>query len=39
MRLVIDARGVVRCLYGEEIELAALGSLSISRASQVEPDA
>jgi hypothetical protein len=38
MQMVIDTRGRVRCLYSEEIDLHALGSLSIRRASQVEPD-
>jgi hypothetical protein len=39
MQLVIKPDGQVRCLYGEEIDLTALGSLVISRASHVEPDA
>jgi hypothetical protein len=38
MRLVIDHTGVVRCLYAETINLAALGAVSIRRASHVEPD-
>jgi hypothetical protein len=38
MELVIDRRGDVRCVYGEEIDLALLGQLSIRRASHVEPD-
>jgi len=38
MDLVIRLGGLVQCLYGETIELAALGQLSISRASHVEPD-
>ena len=38
MQLVIESGGVVRCIYGEEIDLAALGSPAISRASHVEPD-
>ena len=38
MQLVIEPGGVVRCIYGEEIDLAALGSPAISRASHVEPD-
>jgi hypothetical protein len=38
MELVIDGRGQVRCIYGEEIDLAVLGQLSIRRASHVEPD-
>jgi hypothetical protein len=38
MQLVIEPGGVVRCIYGEEIDLAALGSPAIVRASHVEPD-
>ena len=38
MLLVIDRRGTVQGLYGEVIDLAALGLLSIRRASHVEPD-
>lgn len=38
MILVTDPHGTVRCLYGELIPLIELGSLSIRRASQVEPD-
>ena len=38
MQLVIEPGGVVRCIYSEEIDLAALGSPAISRASHVEPD-
>jgi hypothetical protein len=38
MRLRIDARGQVVCVYGEAIDLAALGTLVIRRASHVEPD-
>jgi hypothetical protein len=38
MELVIDRQGTVRCVYGEMIDLAALGPPSIRRASQVEPD-
>ena len=38
MELVIDNRGQVRCIYDEAIDLAALGTLSITRASYVEPD-
>ena len=37
MEIFIDRFGSARCLYSEEIELAALGGLSIRRASQVEP--
>jgi hypothetical protein len=38
MQLRIDARGKVSCLYGELIDLRALGTVSIQRASHVEPD-
>jgi hypothetical protein len=38
MQLVIEPDGVVRCVYGEEINLSALGSPVIARASHVEPD-
>jgi hypothetical protein len=38
MQLRIDARGEVCCLYGELIDLASLGTVSIQRASHVEPD-
>ena len=37
MHLVIDARGGVRAVYGELIDLAALGRPAIVRASHVEP--
>ena len=38
MQLVIKPSGAVRCVYGEAIDLAALGSPTIRRASHVEPD-
>jgi len=38
MQLVIEPGGVVRCIYGEEIDLHVLGSPTITRASHVEPD-
>lgn len=38
MLLRIDPGGNITCLYGETIELSALGSLKIRRASHVEPD-
>jgi hypothetical protein len=38
MQLVVEPGGGVRCIYGEEINLHALGTPVISRASQVEPD-
>jgi hypothetical protein len=37
MQILIEPGGTVRCLYGEAIELSALGSLQIRRASHVEP--
>jgi hypothetical protein len=39
MQILIEPGGTVRCLYGEDIELAALGPLQIARASHVEPTA
>jgi hypothetical protein len=39
MLLVVSAGGTIRCLYDESLELAALGPLSISRGSFVEPTA
>jgi len=38
MQLIIDARGNARCVYGEMIDLAAIGRLTIRRGSHVEPD-
>jgi hypothetical protein len=38
MQLVIELGGAVRCVYDETIDLAALGSPAILRASHVEPD-
>lgn len=38
MQLVITPGGAVRCIYSEEIDLAVLGSPTITRASHVEPD-
>ena len=38
MQMVIEPGGVVRCIYSESIDLTALGSPAISRASHVEPD-
>jgi hypothetical protein len=39
MELVISPSGQIRCLYDETIELATLGTLTIQRASHVEPAA
>jgi hypothetical protein len=38
MQLHIDRRGQICCVYGELIDLHALGELAIRRASHVEPD-
>lgn len=38
MQLVVHPDGQVRCIYDEKIDLTALGQLSITRASHVEPD-
>jgi hypothetical protein len=38
MELFIDPGGNIRCIYGEVINLAELGQLSIRRGSHVEPD-
>jgi hypothetical protein len=39
MNLVVGSDGRVRGVFGEEIDLAALGMPRITRASHVEPDA
>ena len=39
MQIVISRSGTIRCLYGEELDLAALGPLNIGRGSHVEPTA
>lgn len=39
MQLIVQRDGIIRCLYGELIDLSALGSPHIRRASFVEPDA
>jgi hypothetical protein len=39
MILAIEPDGTIRCLYSETIDLAELGTLTIRRASHVEPDA
>lgn len=37
MQLMIQPCGKVHCLYGEELDLPQLGSLTIARGSHVEP--
>jgi len=37
MELLIASSGQIHCLYGEEVDLQQLGTLSISRGSHVEP--
>ena len=37
MQLVVEPGGAVRCIYSEQLDLNALGSLAIRRASHVEP--
>jgi hypothetical protein len=39
MELVVDAGGLVRCIYDEALDLREIGKLQITRASHVEPDA
>jgi hypothetical protein len=38
MQLLISPDGSARCVYGETIDLAVLGRMTIARASHVEPD-
>lgn len=38
MQLMFYPGGVVRCVYGETVDLAELGPLQIRRGSHVEPD-
>lgn len=38
MEIVISQTGAARAIYDETIDLAAVGSVSIRRASHVEPD-
>jgi hypothetical protein len=38
MHLLFKPDGAVRAVYGEDIELATLGRVTIARASHVEPD-
>ncbi len=38
MQIIITPAGTARCIYTEEIDLSAIGSPVITRASHVEPD-
>ncbi|WP_435011922.1 hypothetical protein P12x_006156 (plasmid) [Tundrisphaera lichenicola] len=38
MQLIVEPAGRILAIYGEEIDLAALGPIVIHRASSVEPD-
>ena len=37
MELVIHPSGDIQCIYGEAVDLHAMGNLSIARGSHVEP--
>jgi hypothetical protein len=39
MELVVAVNGVTRCIEDEALNLRELGTLQITRASHVEPDA
>jgi len=38
MHLLVTPCGSARCLYGEEVDLHALGAIEIARGSHVDPD-
>ena len=38
MQLVVNQVGEAKCVYAESLPVHSLGSVSISRASHVEPD-
>ena len=38
MRLLVDPRGVVRAVYAEDVDLAALGRPAIVRAKAIKQD-
>ena len=37
MQLVVQPNGSIRCVYDEQFNLRALGTMSIQRGSHVEP--
>jgi hypothetical protein len=39
MDIIVTPGGDARCVYSEDIDLAAVGTINIRRASFVEPDA
>jgi hypothetical protein len=39
MELVVGCDGDVKCIYDEALDLREIGTLQITRASHVEPDA
>ena len=39
MQLVVHPSGQVSCLYDETVDLTAFGTLHVTRASHVEPEA
>ena len=38
MNIVVAPDGTARCVYGEAVDLHALGDVEVRRASHVEPD-
>ncbi len=38
MEIIVDPDGNARCIYAEDIDLAALGEVDVVRASHCEPD-
>ena len=38
MEIIVDPHGNARCIYAEDIDLAALGEVDVVRASHCEPD-
>ena len=38
IELVVDRCGTAQCIYNDDLDLAGLGEIQVSRASAVEPD-